>query len=161
MLSNIFYLLQVLAPGMLAIYHEYQLSDKIVKVSRMLPRVSWIQRNHMLRMEVMGSTDALLTAVKNQTIVFHEERTAWPCYNLPHSSATTTTLRLGYYNVTMTNPGLGYQNDYISTAMEEFDGLGTMTGQRVIKIVHGVDNVNTSDRIQAKVSSVPPMHELL
>ena len=91
----------------------------------------------MLRMEVMGSTDALLTAVKNQTIVFHEERTAWLRYNLPRSSVTTTTPRLGYHNATMTNPGLGYWNDYILTAMEEFDGLG-MTGQCAIKIVHGV-----------------------
>ncbi|KAF8958902.1 hypothetical protein BDZ97DRAFT_1840616 [Flammula alnicola] len=119
-LANIFYFLQVLAPGMLVIYHEYQLPDAFVRVSRILPRASWIQRNYvdvdgMLRMEVMGSTDALLTAAKDYTIAFHDERTARPRYNLPRSSATTTT------------PGLGYRNSgnhYISTFTEEFDGTG-------------------------------------
>lgn len=130
-LSSIFYLLQILAPGMFVIYHEYRLPGEIVKVSRMLPRLSWIQRNdvdRMLRMEVMGSTAALLTAAKDQTIAFHEERTARPHYNLPRSSATTTTPGLGYHNsATTTNPGLGYHdsgNNYISTVMEEFNGTG-------------------------------------
>lgn len=35
-----------------------------------------------------------------------------------------------------------------------------MTGRPAIKIVHGVGDVHTSDRIQAEVSSVPPMYEL-
>jgi len=99
---------------MLVIYHEYQLPDEIVKVSRMLPRVSWIKRNRLLGMEVMGSTDALLTAAKDETIAFHEERTARPCSSLPRSSATTTTPR--YHN-----PGIGYIE---SAAIEQFDGTG-------------------------------------
>ena len=70
-LFNIFYLLQVLAPGMLVIYHEYQLQNVDVKVSRVLPRASWIESN----IEVMSKTDALLAAANDRKIAFHEERT--------------------------------------------------------------------------------------
>ena len=84
-LSNIFYLLQVLAPGMLVIYHEYQLQDADVKVSRMLPEASWIESN----IEVMSKTDALLAAAKDRKIAFHEERTARP-QNSSHPNSSNT-----------------------------------------------------------------------
>ena len=44
--SNIFYLLQIFAPGMLIIYYEYQLHNANIKVSKLLPQVgsrqTWI-----------------------------------------------------------------------------------------------------------------------
>jgi hypothetical protein len=55
---------------MLIIHDEYQLHDADVKVSRMLSRESWIQRNY----DMLGM-DALLAAAKDQNIAFHEERT--------------------------------------------------------------------------------------
>jgi len=73
-LSNIFYLLQVLAPGMLVISDQYQTHNADVKVSRMLPRANWIQRNGRMLNEVMGNMDAL-TAAKDQSIAFHCEMT--------------------------------------------------------------------------------------
>jgi len=70
-LSNIFYLLQVLAPGMLVIFDQYQTHNANVKVSRMLPRANWIQRNDSVLSEVMGNTPDALTAAKDQNIAFH------------------------------------------------------------------------------------------
>ena len=81
-LSNIFYLLQVLAPGMLVIYYEYQLQDANVKVSRVLPRPTWIESN----IEIMSKMDTLLTAAKDRKIAFHEERTVRPQNSSHHSS---------------------------------------------------------------------------
>jgi len=84
-LSNIFYLLQVLAPGMLVIYHEYRFKDTDVRVSMMLPQPSWIENN----IEVMSKMDALLAAAKDRKIAFHEERTPRPQNNssLPGTDA--------------------------------------------------------------------------
>jgi len=79
-LSNIFYLLQVLAPGMLVISDQYQTDNGNVTVSRMLPRANWIQRNDGMLSEVMGNTDAL-TAAKDQSIAFHCEMTTQPRSN--------------------------------------------------------------------------------
>jgi len=84
-LSNIFYLLQVLAPGMLVIYYEYQLRDADVKVSKLLPQAGWISVNIL---EFMSKADGhgLLAAAEDQKIAFHEERTARPQNNSHHSS---------------------------------------------------------------------------
>ena len=71
---------------MLVIYHEYQLQDTDVKVSRVLPRASWIEGN----IEIMSKTDALLAAAKDRKIAFHEERTARPQNNSHHSSLPGT-----------------------------------------------------------------------
>ena len=93
-LSNIFYLLQVLAPGMLVIYHEYQIywQDVDVKVSRVLPRASWIESN----IEFMSKTDALLAAAKDRKIAFHEERTTRPQNNSRrHNSSSGTATATG------------------------------------------------------------------
>ena len=78
-ISNIFYLLQVLAPGMLVIYIEYQLQDASadVKLSKVLPRASWIENN----IETMSNTEALLAAANDRNIAFHEKRTARPQNN--------------------------------------------------------------------------------
>ena len=84
-LSNIFYLLLVLAPGMLVIYHEYQLHDADIKVSRVLPQASWIER----QIKFMSKTDALITAARDPKIAFHEERTARPQNSSHHNDITT------------------------------------------------------------------------
>ena len=85
-LSNIFYLLQVLAPGMLVIYHEYQLHDAYIKVSRVLPQASWVEGN----INFMSKTDALITAARDPKIAFHEEKTARPQNNSHPSSLPGT-----------------------------------------------------------------------
>jgi hypothetical protein len=85
-LSNIFYLLQVLAPGMLVIYYEYQLRDADVKVSKLLPQAGWI----LVNIEFMSKTDGLIAATKDKKIAFHEERTARPQNNSHHSSLPGT-----------------------------------------------------------------------
>jgi hypothetical protein len=82
-LSNIFYLLQALSPGMLVIYHEYRHQDADVKVSRVLPRASWIESNN----EVLSKMDALLAVAKDRKIAFHEERTAHPQNKSRNSSS--------------------------------------------------------------------------
>jgi len=76
-LSNIFYLLQILAPGMFVIHHEYQTQDADVKVSRVLPRPTWIEINIETKSK-MDALAALLAAAKDRKIAFHEERTARP-----------------------------------------------------------------------------------
>ena len=87
-LLNIFYLLQVLAPGMLVICYEYQSHDADVKVSRLLPQASWIESN----VESKTRIAAILAAAKDRKIAFHEERTARPQNNssLPGSDALPT-----------------------------------------------------------------------
>ena len=87
-LSNIFYLLQVLAPGMLVIYIEYldQLQDADMKVSKVLPRADWIESN----IETMSRTDGLLAAARDRKIAFHEERTARRQNNSHNSSLPRT-----------------------------------------------------------------------
>ena len=83
-ISNIFYILQVLAPGMLVIYCEYQLPDADVKVSRLLPAASWIESN----IESMGEipVGALIAAAKDRKKAFHEERTARQQHHVIHIS---------------------------------------------------------------------------
>ena len=81
---NIFYLLQVLAPGMLVINYEYQLHDADIKVSRLLPKEKWIEE-HKKYMD----TDALITvkaAARDRKIAFREERTERQQNNSHHSS---------------------------------------------------------------------------
>ncbi|KDR72013.1 hypothetical protein GALMADRAFT_229214 [Galerina marginata CBS 339.88] len=93
-LADIFYFLQILAPGMLVINHEYNLPDATVKVSRMLPRVNWIQKNFQtLNLTVTGGMNALLTAAKDQKVAHHEEKTAREQNDLPRSSAAAATPR--------------------------------------------------------------------
>ena len=79
-LSNIFYLLQVLAPGMLVIHYEYRSQNADVKASRLLPRASWIESN---------MKSIVLAAAKNRKIAFREERTSLSQNNssLPGSDA--------------------------------------------------------------------------
>ena len=67
---------------MLVIYYEYQLQDANVKVSRVLPRPTWIESN----IEIMSKMDTLLTAAKDRKIAFHEERTVRPQNSSHHSS---------------------------------------------------------------------------
>jgi len=87
-ISNIFYVLQILAPGMLVIYYEYQLHDADIKVSRLLPRTSWIKKHTKY---MMGNTDALITAAaRDRKIAFLEERTERPQDNSHHSSLPGT-----------------------------------------------------------------------
>ena len=81
---NIFYLLQVLAPGMLVIFYEYQLHDADIKVSKLLPQANWIEehKNYM-------DNDALITvtaAARDRKIAFLEERTERP-QNISHHSS--------------------------------------------------------------------------
>ena len=85
-LSNIFYFLQVLAPGMLVIYHEYKLHDADIKVSKLLPQASWVEGN----INFMSKTDALITAARDPKIAFHEEKTARPQNNSHPSSLPGT-----------------------------------------------------------------------
>jgi hypothetical protein len=66
---------------MFVICHEYQLQDADMKVSRVLPRPTWIESNIE-----MSKMDALLAAAKDRKIAFHEERTARPQNNSHHSS---------------------------------------------------------------------------
>ncbi|KDR72143.1 hypothetical protein GALMADRAFT_229240 [Galerina marginata CBS 339.88] len=130
-LANIFFFLQILAPGMLVINHEYQLSDVTVKVSKMLPRAHWIQKNFQtLNLTVTGGMDALLTAAKDQKAAFHEEKTAREQNDLPRSSpaaaatrtTTTTTPRhrnsRKKYNYSSRNS----EARYVSDGMD--DGTG-------------------------------------
>ena len=87
-ISNIFYLLQILAPGMLVIYCEYQLHDADIKVSRLLPQENWIEK----RKKYMD-TNALITitaAARDRKIAFREERTERPQNNSHHSSLPGT-----------------------------------------------------------------------
>ena len=108
-LSNIFYLLQVLAPGMLVISRKHQLDDADVKVSRVLPRPEWIQSSRVLNMEVMpGRTVALLAAAKDRKIAFHEERTTRPRYNSDRESEHTIIRYWGNDDTSATWEGEGY-----------------------------------------------------
>ena len=80
-ISNIFYLLQVLAPGMLVIYYE----DAGWKVSRLLPEASWIESN----LTSMSKMDALIAAAEDRNIAFKidEKRTARHHSSLPRRNA--------------------------------------------------------------------------
>jgi len=85
-LASIFYLLQLIAPGMFVIYYEYQLPDADVKVSRVLPRASWIETS----VEVMSKTEAFLAAAKDRKIAFLEERTPRPQSSSHHNPLSGT-----------------------------------------------------------------------
>jgi hypothetical protein len=74
---------------MLVITYEYRFHDEDVKVSRSLPRASWIESN----VEFMSKTDALqvLAAARDRRVAFHEERTVIPKQsNSYHSSLPGT-----------------------------------------------------------------------
>jgi hypothetical protein len=66
---------------MFVICHEYQVQDADIKLSRVLPRPTWIKSNIE-----MSKMDALLAAAHDGKIAFHEERTARPQNNSHHSS---------------------------------------------------------------------------
>jgi len=78
-LANIFYLLQVLAPGMFLIWRIDEIDDfGEQETSRALPDQVWIEDHRALLEEVLGSVDkvqTLLEAAKNHKIAFHEEYT--------------------------------------------------------------------------------------
>lgn len=74
-LCNIFYLLQVLAPGMLVIHREEAEDIGRREISRVLPRKSWIEEHYDLIEEVMGNNQAmqaLLGAAEDQNIAYDQ-----------------------------------------------------------------------------------------
>jgi len=74
-LCNIFYLLQVLAPGMLVIRRGVIDDVSLRAVSRALPRKSWIEEHHNSLEEIIGSTGAmkaLLIAAEDQNAIAYD-----------------------------------------------------------------------------------------